>query len=120
MIDRSAEIPKPMFSAFYRGWLLAVLLMVQSLGFVDRFVLATLLQSIKLDLKVSDFQIGLMQGVGFYVLYAVLGLPIARLAEHRSRVVIISIALVVRSIMIAGGSLARNFMELFPFRVGVG
>jgi MFS family permease len=49
-----------------------------------------------------------------------LGLPLARVADRRSRVTLVSICLAIWSVMTAVTGLARNFFELFVARVGVG
>jgi predicted MFS family arabinose efflux permease len=112
--------PAPSFSRAYRTWMLTLLVTIWSIIFLDRSVIATLSQAIKLDLKISDFQIGLLQGLGPTVFNTVLGLAIARLAERKSRVIIISSALMLWSIAVASGSLARSFSQLVIVRLGVG
>jgi MFS family permease len=115
--DRTAP---PLFSKSYRTWMLTLLVTIWSLIFLDRSVIATLTQAIKLDLKISDFQVGLLQGLGLTVFNTVVGLAVARLAERKSRVIIISTALMVWSVAVASGSCARNFMQLVLVRIGVG
>ncbi|HLY57921.1 MAG TPA: MFS transporter [Stellaceae bacterium] len=120
MAELAAAGNPPIFTAGYRRWLLGLLLIVWSFNFVDRFVLATQAQAIKLEFGLSDFQLGLLQGLGFALLYAVLGLPVARLAEHRSRVAIIGVAVLVWTVAVASCGLVGSFWLLFVLRVGVG
>jgi MFS family permease len=89
-------------------------------NFMDRSVVGTLAQPIKLDLLLTDGQLGLLQGFAFVVLYCVAGLPLAWLAERRNRINIISICLVVWSAMTMVCGLAHSFVQLLLFRVGVG
>jgi predicted MFS family arabinose efflux permease len=116
MDGRTTEL----FSRGYRAWLLTLLLLIWAFNFADRFVIATLSQAIKLDLGISDFQIGLLQGLGFAVLYTALGLPIARLAERKSRILLIAGSMAVWSATVAAGGLARSFAQLMLARIGVG
>ena len=58
--------------------MLALLLLIYTCNFVDRTILATLAQAIKLDLKISDTQLGLLQGLAFALFYTSLGIPLAR------------------------------------------
>lgn len=83
-------------------------------------VLAVLVEPIKRDLNLSDLQIGLVSGLAFALLYATAGIPIARIADKKSRVTLLSICLAVWSGMTALTGTARNFTELFLTRMGVG
>ncbi len=111
---------KPLFSSAYSGWVVVLLMLVYTSNFIDRTIVSTLGQAIKVDLKISDAQLGLLGGIAFALLYTILGIPIARLAEKRSRVTIISICLAIWSGMTALCGLAANFPLLMLCRVGVG
>ncbi len=104
----------------YRNLVLAFLLAAYTFNFIDRTIVATIGQAIKVDLKITDTQLGLLGGLSFAVLYTVLGLPIARLAERFNRVTIMSAALVVWSGFTMACGLAANFTALLALRVGVG
>ncbi|MBL4800488.1 MAG: MFS transporter [Emcibacter sp.] len=102
------------------SYALALLTAVSFFNYLDRMVIAILLEPIKQELDLSDAQMGLIAGFAFAILYAVLGLPLARIADRRSRITLISICLVVWSTMTAVTGLARNFFELFAARMAVG
>ena len=104
----------------YRRVVLGLLLATYTFNFIDRTIIATIGQAIKVDLKITDTQLGLLGGLSFAVLYTVLGIPIARLAERRNRVTIISLALVVWSAFTVACGFAANFLALLAMRVGVG
>lgn len=110
----------PLLSRGYRTWLLALLLLVSTLNFTDRLILTVLAQAIKEDLLLSDFQLGLLGGLTFAILYTVFGIPIARLADRGNRVTIIATATFVWSAMTALGGAAANFWQLALTRMGVG
>ena len=114
----ASETPK--FSRGYRAWLLAMLVLVSALNLADRQGLAASSQALKLDLKFSDSQMGLLQGLPFALFYTLMGLPLARLAEHRSRTRIIAACLGLFGVMAALCSTAQSFGRLVLFRVGVG
>ena len=78
------------FPRAYRIWFLALAVLISTFSVIDRTALITLGGAIKQDLKLSDMQFGLISGVGFALFYAILGLPLARLADTRSRVRLIS------------------------------
>ncbi len=89
-------------------------------SFVDRIVIALLVEPIKADLGISDFGIGLLQGLAFALFYALLGIPIGRLSDRVSRRSIIATGIAIWSLMTAACGLARSFLGLFLARVGVG
>jgi predicted MFS family arabinose efflux permease len=104
----------------YRAYVLVVLVALYTSNFIDRTILGTLGQPIKEDLRLTDAQLGLLGGLAFGLLYSVLGLPVARLAEKRPRVAVISGALALWSAMTAACALAGNFGQLMAARIGVG
>jgi MFS family permease len=118
-----AEIPSPLAAgapSAYRNLVLGFLLLAYTFNFIDRTIVSTINQAIKLELKVSDTQLGLLNGPAFAFLYTLLGIPIARLAERRSRVWIITISLIVWSGFTAACGMAGSFIQLLALRVGVG
>ncbi|MGH8218457.1 MAG: MFS transporter [Steroidobacteraceae bacterium] len=88
--------------------------------FLDRGVLPLLVQPIKRDLGLSDTMVGLLMGPAFIFFYLVLGLPIARLVDSRSRRAIIAFSIGAWSLMTAATGLTRNFSIMLLCRVGVG
>src|SRR5580698_228844 len=111
---------KPLFSNGYKGLVLGFLLAAYTFNFIDRTIIATIGQAIKVDLKLTDTQLGLLGGLSFAVLYTLLGVPIARLAERWNRVSIIALSLVVWSGFTVACGMAGNFLSLLAMRVGVG
>lgn len=103
-----------------RWWALTLLTLVYTSNFIDRQIIGVLNQAIKEDLGLSDQQLGLLSGISFALLYSLLGVPLARLAERRRRVTLIGLALVLWSGFTAACGLATNFLHLFLARVGVG
>lgn len=103
-----------------RRWALILLVAISTVAFIDRSILNTVGQAVKDDLKISDLQLGLLGGLAFALLYGVMGIPIARLAERKSRVAIISISVAVWSAMTALSGFASNFTHLLLARIGVG
>jgi MFS family permease len=103
--------------AWYAVFVFALSLLV---NFLDRGILTLLVQPIKRDLHLSDVQMSLVMGFAFVCFYVILGLPIARLVDSRSRRAIIGIGITIWSFMTAFCGLARSFGQLFVARVGVG
>ncbi|MEQ8556880.1 MAG: MFS transporter [Henriciella sp.] len=103
----------------YRGFVLGALLLVYIFNFIDRSIINILTEPIKESFQVEDWQMGLLGGPAFAILYTMLGIPIARMAERFHRVWIIAISVFVWSLMTALCGVAVSFMVLFLFRVGV-
>lgn len=101
-------------------WAIGVLSAVSFLNYMDRMVLAVLLEPIKAELGLSDGQLGLLSGLAFAVFYATLGIPLARLADRTSRVRLLALCVTVWSGMTAATGAAGSFLGLFLARVGVG
>jgi predicted MFS family arabinose efflux permease len=103
----------------YRRYLLAVLLVILAFNQVDRLALGLLLQDIKVDLGLTDTQLGLLSGIAFALFYSVMGIPIARWADRGDRVSIISVTVVLWCGAVALCGVAGSFMHLLLIRVGV-
>ena len=116
----AAAPAKPFYSEGYKRLVLALLVTAYTFNFIDRTIIATIGQAIKVDLKISDTQLGLLGGLYFALLYTLLGIPIARFAERFSRVNIISGAIVIWSAFTALCGFATSFFMLGAFRFGVG
>ncbi len=118
--DLDADITEKLRSPKYRRYVLAVLVVVYIFNFLDRQIVTILAEPIKLDLGLSDTQIGLMTGLAFAIFYTGFGIPLARLADRASRVNIITGALVIWSGMTALCGIAQNFVQILAARIGVG
>jgi MFS family permease len=120
--DAGAAAParKPLFSDGYKQTVLWLLVLAYTFNFIDRTIISTIGQAIKVDLKLTDTELGLLGGLAFALLYTALGIPIARIAERHSRVNIITIAIVIWSGFTALCGMAHSFLQLLLFRVGVG
>ncbi|MDI1363861.1 MAG: MFS transporter [bacterium] len=111
---------KPLYSNGYKAGVLGLLLATYTFNFIDRTIIATIGQAIKVDLKLTDTQLGLLGGLYFALLYTLLGIPIARMAERWNRVTIISVSLVIWSGFTALCGSAASFAQLALYRFGVG
>ena len=100
--------------------MLLLLLLAYIFNFVDRQIIGVLAVPIKAELDLSDRQLGLMGGIAFAIFYSTLALPIAWLADRKSRIAIISASVAVWSLFTALCGFAQNFWQLFVARMGVG
>ena len=104
----------------YRARFIGILFLVCFFNLADRTVFSVLAPLIRVDLKLSDTQIGMLQGLAFALLYGGLGIPLGWLAERFSRVGIIAIATAFWSVATAFSGMANNFGQMLLSRVGVG
>ncbi|MDB5431045.1 MAG: transporter [Caulobacter sp.] len=111
---------KPLFSNGYKRVVLGLLLAAYTFNFIDRTIIATIGPKIREDLGLTSTQLGLLGGLYFALLYTILGIPIARIAERFSRVKIVALALIVWSGFTMLCGTAANFATLAAFRFGVG
>jgi predicted MFS family arabinose efflux permease len=108
------------FTKGYRAWMLFLLAVINMLNLADRQGMASSAPALKADLHLSDTQLGIIQGFGFAVFYTLLGLPIARLCERRSRTRIVALGVGAFAICVALCSQARSFGHILLARIGVG
>jgi len=103
------------------GWFaVGVLLAAYALSFLDRQLITLLVQPIKLDLGITDTQMGLLQGPAFGLFYATMGLPLGWLADRVHRVRLMAIAIVFWSLMTFLSGYASEYWMLLLCRFGVG
>jgi MFS family permease len=95
------------------GRMLAILLVAYIFNFIDRQIIGILAGPIQEELKLSDTQLGLMGGLAFALFYTGLGIPIAWLADRKSRVNIIAFSVALWSVFTALCGAAQNFWQLF-------
>ena len=100
--------------------LLAFLLFAYILNFLDRQILGILAGPIKADLNLTDAQFGAVGGLAFALLYSLLAIPLALLADRTRRSWVITGALAVWSGFTALCGTAASYGQLFLFRLGVG
>lgn len=113
---RSGAWPRPRYA-----WaVVALLMIIYTVAFIDRQILALLVDPVKRDLGVTDLQFGLLTGLSFGLFYTVFGIPFARLADNRSRRGLIAIGIALWSLATAACGLVRTFPMLFLARMGVG
>jgi len=111
-------ISKP--SYVYEWYVVLVCMLAYVFSFVDRQVLALMIEPIKRDLQISDTEFSLLQGFAFSLFYALMGMPIAYLADRFARPRIIAIGIALWSLATAACGASQNFLQMFVARMGVG
>ena len=118
--DSDPAISNPYANSRAGYYALGLLTVVYTFNFIDRQLLAILQESIKVDLGLSDSQLGLLTGFAFAVFYVTAGIPIARWADHSNRRNIVALAVFIWSFMTALSGMVQNFAQLLSARIGVG
>jgi MFS family permease len=113
------EPPAHAFRPAYAWYVVGVLTLANVSGFVDRQILGVLVPSIKRDFGITDAQMSYL-GAAFSLFFAVMGLPIARLAEHFGRRSVMATGVALWSIFTALCATATTYGRLFAMRIGVG
>jgi len=111
--DKAARGPNP--------WaVLGVLLLLYVANLADRYLITGLIGPIKAEFALSDGLVGLIMGPAFVVLYVILGVPLARLADRGSRIRIIAAGCAFWSAATFATGLATGPVSLSLARVAVG
>ena len=116
----SASCPATPTGGSYRWYVVLLLMVAYIFSFIDRQILALLVEQIKADLAISDTGFSLLSGFAFSLFYASMGVPIAYLADRFSRVRIIAAGIAFWSLATIACGLSRNFLQMFLARIGVG
>lgn len=103
-------------SAWY---VITILCAIAVMAYIDRYVLSLLAQPVMTDLGISDSQFGLLFGLGFGLLYAVIGVPLAHLIDRGKRVLILAVGVFLWSASTYMSALSSGFVELLVWRSGV-
>jgi MFS family permease len=104
----------------YAWYVVFALTAIYMLSYVDRQILSLLVAPMKRDLGISDTRVGLLQGLAFGIFYTLMGLPLGRIADTRSRRNLIATGVVFWSFFTSLCSVAHSFWSLFAARMGVG
>lgn len=102
-----------------RAFALWVLFGINAINFYDRQILSAVAEPIRKEWALSDSVLGLL-ATAFTLLYAVVGLPLGRLADTWSRTRLLGLGCALWSLLTAASGLALNFWQLFVARLGVG
>ena len=104
----------------YAWYVVGVLLLAYTLSFIDRMILSLLVEPIRATMQISDTQVSLLLGLAFALFYTLLGLPLAWVADKKSRRNLIIAGIAIWTVMTAGCGFAGSYAILFLMRMGVG
>lgn len=111
----------PTLPATAVGWrahgLLLLLAMVFADNFVGRQILAVMIEPVKAEFGVGDTAMGLISGLAFAVVYAVMGLPAGRLVDRLSRTRLLAGSCVLWALATMACGVAGSFVVLAMARM---
>jgi MFS family permease len=101
------------------GKVLLLLFLANLLNFFDRTLPAVVIEPIRLEFGLSDFQLGLLS-TSFVLVYAIAGVPLGRLADTGSRRRVLAWGLATWSAFTGLAGMAWSYASLLVIRMGVG
>src|SRR2546423_137965 len=97
---------------------LFILFGINAMNFYDRQILGAVMEPVRKEWHLNDSAMGLL-GTAFTLLYAIIGVPLGRLADAWSRTRLLSIGVFFWSLLTAASGFAWNYTSLFIARLGV-
>ncbi|MNQ08176.1 D-galactonate transporter [compost metagenome] len=116
---RNLPVSSPARVTWRSHYALTVLTVIYMFNYIDRQLMAILIEPVKIEFGVSDTQIGLLSGLTFALFYTLFGFPLGRLSDRLGRKPIIAISCIAWSVMTMLCGLAGSFMFLLLARIGV-
>jgi len=103
----------------YARYVLAVMVAINFLNYMDRYVGAAIVTPIKTEFQLNDAQIGLL-ATAFLLVYAIAALPFGYLGDRSVRKTVIGVGVTIWSLATLFSGLAANYVHLFLSRAAVG
>ena len=116
----SAGAPASSEEASSSRFALAILFLVLTLNLFDRQLINILAQDIKIDLHLSDAELGLLTGTAFGLLKALFSVPVGAWADRSDRGRILAALVALFSAFTLLSAAALGFAGLILARMGVG
>lgn len=102
----------------YRNYLLTALVVLYAFNNVDSVAIGIALQSIKVDLHLTDTQLGLLTGIAVTLFYASFGVPMGRWADRGNRIAVLTVTRLLWAVFVILTGRATSFPELLIIRAG--
>ena len=119
-IEVSVPLPGARRDSRYPWLVVAVLMLVYTCGYIDRYALTIVLDQVKQSLHASDAYMGFLAGPAFAVFFTLASLPVARLADRYSRVTILALGCATWSGFTLLCAMAETKLGFTLARLGVG
>ncbi len=103
-----------------RWYVLFITMLVYTINIADRYVMSTVLEPIRLELKLSDGGIAFLTGVSLALFYVTMGIPLSWVADRYNRKNLLAASIAAWSVMTTMCGLSRGYSQLLLARMGVG
>ena len=107
-------------SSIERWYVLILMCLIYAINIADRYVVSTVLEPIRLELKLTDSGVAILTGIPLALFYVAFGIPISWLADRSNRRNILAAALIIWSAFTSLCGLSRTAIEFGLGRIGVG
>ena len=107
-------------SSILRWYVLILTCLIYAINIADRYVVSTVLEPIRLELRLDDAGVAFLTGAPLALFYVTFGIPISWLADRSNRRNILAVSLIIWSAFTALCGLSRNYWEFLFGRIGVG
>jgi MFS family permease len=115
------DIPRTKAPSSVERWYVLILMcLIYAINIADRYVVSTVLEPIRLELKLNDAGVAFLTGIPLALFYVAFGIPISWLADRSNRRNILAAALIIWSGFTALCGISRNYLEFLLGRIGVG
>jgi len=108
------------YSNFYRHYVTKLLLLVYVFNQFDRKAFDILMEPMRQEFSLTDTQLGFVGGPALALVYACLGVPVARLGDRTRRLTIMTVGIVLWSVVCSLTAIVHQFWALALVRAGVG
>ncbi|MGE8064308.1 spinster family MFS transporter [Pseudomonas sp. NPDC089569] len=112
-----ADVLSPVRSGWGSHGLLLLLALVFADNFVGRQILAVMVEPIKAEFAVGDTAIGLISGLAFAAVYALMGLPAGRLVDRMPRIRLLAMSCLLWAVATMACGFAGSFLALAMARM---
>ncbi len=103
-----------------RWYVLIIMMFAYTINIADRYVMSTVLEPIRLELKLTDGGVAFLTGVSLALFYVTMGIPLSWIADRYSRRNLLAISITLWSAMTTLCGLSRGYSQLLLARIGVG
>jgi MFS family permease len=107
-------------SSVERWYVVIVMCLIYAINIADRYVVSTVLEPVRLELRLTDAGVGFLTGVPLALFYVSFGIPMSWLADRANRRNILAISLIVWSGFTALCGISRTYWQFLAGRIGVG
>ncbi len=103
-----------------RWYVLIIMMLAYTINIADRYVMSTVLEPIRLELKLTDSGVAFLTGVSLALFYVTMGIPLSWVADRYNRRNLLAVSITIWSAMTAMCGLAAGYTQLLLARIGVG